>query len=252
VSGSEDDYHAFTEEQIELACGLADTTALTLENARLHEQVRRLAVLEERDRLAREMHDSLAQTVGTLNLKASLIQGLLSSGQIAQAQAGMLELKNITNEAYLEVRESIFGLRGAASLGSGLLPTLQEYLAVYRTHYGVDARLEAEDELLARFPMDVEIQIIRIIQEALTNVRKHAGASKVRVVFKAEGDQVRINVEDDGQGFDLAQVSGEGRHYFGLQIMRERAEDVGGSIKFDSRPGQGTRVVVRVPLAPGA
>jgi signal transduction histidine kinase len=100
---------------------------------------------------------------------------------------------------------------------------------------------------LAEFPGDVSIQINRIIQEALTNVRKHAQANRAWVRFAQEGDTVCITVEDDGQGFDPDQLTGEGRQYFGLQIMRERAEGVRGSLELISQPGQGTRVVLRVP-----
>ena len=132
----------------------------------------------------------------------------------------------------------------------GFLPILREYLAEYRTHYGLDARLVVDHEYLAEFPADVGIQITCIIQEALTNVRKHARANKAWVRFEQNSDWMRISVEDDGRGFDPAQVTGKGWQYFGLQIMGERAESVGGDLELDSRPGQGTRVVIRVPLTP--
>jgi len=247
VVGTFDDYHTFTEEQIELAWGVANSAALAIENARLHQQVRHLAALEERDRLAREMHDGLAQAIGALNLKVSLAEALLSSGQLTQAN--LLELKQVAREAYTDVREKIFSLRIPASSGLEFFPMLQEYLTEYRTHYGVDARLVIAHDSLPEFPADVRVQIIRIIQEALTNVRKHAGAARAWVRFERDGDRVRISVEDDGRGFDPAQVEGEGRRSFGLEIMRERAESVGGDLALDSRPGQGTRVVIPLPLA---
>jgi signal transduction histidine kinase len=240
----------FTGEDVRIISLFADQAAIAIENARLYRQVRHLAALEERDRLGRELHDRLAQELGTLNLKASSTEELLSGGQMAQAQASLLEMKQIARDAYTDVREAIFSLRTPASLELGLLPTLREYLAEYRTHYGVDARLVVDHESLLEFPAEVGIQIIRIIQEALTNVRKHAGANKAWVRFEQNGDRVRISVEDDGEGFDPAQVAGQGQQYFGLQIMGERAESVGGDLELDSRPGQGTRVVIRVPLTP--
>jgi signal transduction histidine kinase len=240
----------FTGEDVRIISLFADQAAIAIENARLYQQVRHLATVEERDRLGRELHDRLAQELGTLNLKASITEERLSSGQIAQAQASLLELKQIAREAYTDARETIFSLRTTASSELGLLPTLREYMAEYRAHYGVDARL-VTDESLPEFPADVGIQIIRIIQEALTNVRKHARASKAWVRFEQDGGRVRISVEDDGQGFDPAQVMEEGQRYFGLQIMRERAESIGGDLELDSRAGQGTRVVIRMPLTPG-
>jgi signal transduction histidine kinase len=237
-----------TPQGVTLLTAIGQQIGVAIENARLYQRVRHLAALEERDRLARELHDRLAQALGYLNVKASITDELLASGQANQAQANLLEMKEIAKETYTDVREAIFSLRTTVSSGLGFLPTLREYLAEYRAHYSVDVRLVIDNESLARFPADVGIQLLRIIQESLTNVRKHAGASKVWVRFEQDGDQVRISVEDDGQGFDPAQVAGKGRQYFGLQIMRERAESVGGDLELDSRPGQGTRLVVRVPL----
>jgi signal transduction histidine kinase len=239
----------FEEHDVRLLTQLGHQVGVAIENARLYQQVRRLAILEERDRLAREMHDHLAQALGYLNLKTSITGELLSDGQLDQAQASLLELQEVSKQSYTDVREAIFNLRTATSSGLSLLPALREYLAEYRTHYGVDARLVI-DEDPAQFSPDVDIQILRIIQEALTNVRKHAGASRAWVHFEGTGDRTRIIVEDDGGGFDLALVTGEGQRYFGLQIMRERATSVGGSLELDSQPGKGTRVVIRVPRPP--
>jgi signal transduction histidine kinase len=241
----------FMPQEVIFLTAIGQQIGVAIENARLYQQVRHLAALEERDRLARELHDYLAQTLGYLNLKVSITDELLSSGQIAQAQASLLEMKGIAREAYSDVREAIFSLRTMAAAGLGLLPTLQEYLAEYRVHYGLDTSLAIDDESLAEFPADVGIQLLRIIQEALTNVRKHAQASRAWVRFAQEGDTVCITVEDDGQGFDPDQLTGEGRQYFGLQIMRERAEGVRGSLELISQPGQGTRVVLRVRRTPG-
>lgn len=248
---SSKNHRSFTPQEVIFLTAIGQQIGVAIENARLYQQVRHLAALEERDRLAREMHDYLAQTLGYLNVKASVTDELLSRGQIAQAQASLLEMKGMVREAYTDVREAIFSLRTMAAAGLGLLPTLREYLAEYQAHYGLDTWLAIDDESLAEFPADVSIQITRIIQEALTNVRKHAQASRAWIRFAQEGDKVCITVEDDGRGFDPAQLTGEGRQYFGLQIMRERAEGVRGSLELISQPGQGTRVVIRVPRTPG-
>ena len=240
----------FSKSDVLLLTRLAHQVVVAIENAQLYQQVRHIAVLEERDRLAREMHDYLAQALGYLNLKATITDGLLSDGQPTQARDSLLELKQIAKETYTDVREAVFSLRTTMSSGLGLLPTLREYLAEYRTHYGVDARLAVENETLAEFPTDVGVQVIRIIQEALTNVRRHAGASKVWIRFEQDSDQVRISVEDDGQGFDPTRAIAQRHEHFGLQIMRERAESVGGDLKIDSHPGQGTRISLWVPITP--
>jgi nitrate/nitrite-specific signal transduction histidine kinase len=237
----------FSQDDAQLLTRLANQVVVAIENARLYQQVRHLTALEERDRLAREIHDHLAQSLGYLNVKASITDELLSGGQMAPAQASLRELREVARETYTDVREAIFSLRETVLPGLGLLPSLQEYLAEYRTHYGLNVQLVVDDEALVQFPAEVGIQIIRIVKEALTNVRKHAGASKAWVRFEGDGDWTRIIVEDDGRGFDPVQVTEEGRQYFGLQIMHERAESVGGSLELDSRPGHGTRVVIRVP-----
>jgi nitrate/nitrite-specific signal transduction histidine kinase len=237
----------FTQNDVQLLTRLAHQVVVAVENARLYQQVRRLAILEERDRLAREMHDYLAQAVGYLNLKVSITSGLLSSHQMDQVEAGLLELKQVTKEIYTDVREAIFSLRTADSAGLGLLPTLRDYLEEYERHYGVQAELVV-DEDPGGFSPEVDVQVLRIIQEALTNVRKHAKTSRAWVRLEQEDSRLRITVEDDGRGFDPARVEWAGQRYFGLQIMRERAESIGGHLELDSRPGHGTRVTIWMPF----
>ena len=224
--------------------GVALANAIRFQNARYQ------ATLEERDRLAREMHDSLAQALGYLKLQASVTDELLSGGQIAKAQANLHEVKEIAGETYFDVREAIFGLRHTAMQGAEFLPALEEYLAEYRTHYGLNVHLKVSDGCSPSFPAEVSTQIIRIVQEALTNVRKHARANQACVHFERDDHHWRITVEDDGQGFDLRQAPKQGQQSLGLHIMRERAESVGAQLEIDSRPYGGTQVILRVPLSP--
>jgi signal transduction histidine kinase len=238
----------FSDDEVRLLTRLAQQVVVAIENAQLYQQVRHLAVLEERDRLAREMHDNLAQALGYLNLKASLTTNCLSNGEVAQAQAGLQEMKQITRAAYTDTREAIFNLRHAVWLGAGLLPMLRDYLAEYRAHYGLDVRLIVEQEAAAEFSTEVAAQLSRIVQEALTNIRKHAQAAHASVRFEREADQARIVIQDDGRGFELAGAGAGGQEHFGLQIMRERAASVGGTVEFEPQIGKGTRVVIRVPL----
>jgi signal transduction histidine kinase len=240
----------FAEEEVRLLTRLAQQVVVAIENARLYRQVRYLAALEERDRLAREMHDNLAQALGYLNLKASLTSDLLAHGEADQARAGLVEMKQITREAYTDTREAIFNLRNTVSAGRDLMPMLREYLAEYRAHYGLDTQLVMDDTTTIEFSTDVAVQLSRIIQEALTNIRKHAQATRAWVRFDREGEQIRIVVEDNGQGFDLNATRADGEAHFGLQIMRERAASVGGTAELDPQIGRGTRVVIRVPLEP--
>lgn len=237
----------FSKDDVRIASLLANQAAIAIDNARLYQQVEQLAVVQERARLSREIHDDLAQTLGALQLKASLIDGQLAAGEIARARTHLTELQDAISGVYAAVREEIFDLRALVSPERGFLPALREYLADYQAHHGVEVCLEAGSEEIA-LAGTVQVQVVRIIQEALTNVRRHAGTNRVRVRLKRESGQLCIRIEDDGQGFDTTRVADREQCYFGLQVMRERAESVGGALVLESRPGHGTKVVLHVPL----
>ncbi len=226
---------------------LANQVVVAIENAQLYNQLHHLVTLEERDRLARELHDHLSQGLGYLKVKASITEELMSRGQIEKVQESLLELKKASQILYTDVREEIFNLRTAVPERTDFFSNLQEYLANYQTHYGLNANILVERECPSEFSPEVAGQLLRIIQEALANVRRHSDAGKVLIHCMSGEEQVCISIEDDGRGFYPAQVAANGGQSYGLQIMRERAESVGGSLEVDSQPGQGTRVVVRVP-----
>lgn len=233
----------FTAAETELLEGLATQAAIAIERARLTEELHSLATVQERERLAREMHDGLAQALGLLHLKLQSALAL-STGDPAVAEH-LREMLHITEDAYEEVRQSIFGLRTFVSRGLGLVPTLTEYLHEFSAHSGVSVELETEGAPLDPIPPASEVQAVRIIQEALTNVRKHAAAERARVRLQKDGAWLRVTVEDDGIGWDR-QRSLNGLH-FGLQTMRERAEGLGGRLEIEAAPGRGTRVVATLP-----
>ena len=241
---------AFGEAEADLLGGLAAQAAIAIENARLYDAVRGMAAVEERERLAREMHDGLAQALGLLNLKLALAERTLDGGAPAAVRLALAETRKAASDAYDEVRQAIFGLRTMVSRGLGLIPTLTEYLHEFSQQTGLEVTLEiAEDNGLARFSPEVEVQLIRIVQEALHNVRKHAGARAARVRFWREETEALVAIEDDGAGFDPGAPPADGRRHFGLLTMRERAELVGGSLALRSAAGGGTQVVARLPLA---
>jgi nitrate/nitrite-specific signal transduction histidine kinase len=242
--------HHFSDSEVGLLSQLANQAAVAMENARLYNQVQDMAVLEERDRIAREMHDGLGQVLGFLNLKARMVGDLLDSGQGAEAHREVEEMRKVTRDAYEEVRQGILGLRAKVSPEASLISMLEDYVEGFRHQSGIPVEITVADEAATRFPPGVAVQMVRVIQEALANVRKHAQAGKVFVRFIAEGNEAQIEVEDDGIGFDPTAFDGHDRWHFGLQTMQERAESVGGSLRVDSAPGRGTRVVVKLPLSP--
>ena len=242
-----DTIRTFSDEQVNLACGLANSAALAIENAWLHERTRHLATLEERSRLAREMHDNLAQTLGALKLQMGLVDELLTNSRNREAQAHVRDMRQIVREVYIDVRESIFGLRAPATHGQDFASSLEEYLFEYSEHYGVEVQLNAGSTSLTELPAEARVQIIRIIQEALTNVRKHAMPARAWVTITQDADCLHICIEDDGRGFDPEDYRTATGQCYGLQVMYERASAAGGRLTIDSMPGQGTRIKVSMP-----
>ena len=210
----------------------------------LFEQVRRLAILEERDRLAREMHDSLGQVLGYVNIKAKVAEDLIARGRAPEAGEELGQMRSAVQGAYEDVRQAILSLRTAPQ-GDGLVATLRGYLERFREQTGLTATLEAADGIT--LAPAVEAQVVRIVQEALANVRKHAQASAVQVRFDHEGGGTNVTVSDNGHGFDLAEVEASQGMRFGLLTMRERAESVGGSLTITTAPGRGTKVRLHMP-----
>ena len=238
----------FSECHRDLLASLADMAAIAINNARLLEGERNLAVLEERDRVAREMHDSLAQVLGYLHLKAQAAQRSLSRQGVVGAGADLDEVASLAHEAYVDVREAILGLRHTESPSVGMIVVLREYLQRFSGQSGIKVELEVDQDAVSQFSPEAEVQLIRVIQEALTNVRKHANADTAWVRVRRRDADLSICIEDNGDGFEPALIHGNADNRFGVRIMRERIEKVGGQFGIESSPGSGTRVQICLPL----
>lgn len=229
--------------------GIGDRVALAIENARLHEQVLDRAVLEERERIARELHDGLAQVLGYINTQTQAVKKLLETQRVAEAGSELDAMGAVAREVYADVREAIVGLRAS---GPGLVPAVRDYLSRLPRISGCDVDLRVDDD---RAPVVLapatEIQLVRIVQEALSNVRKHAAASHVDVIVHSDEQAVDVEIVDDGRGFDPRLLDPTGWPRLGLQTMRERAQAIGGAFEVVSAPGQGTRIAVHVPSSNG-
>lgn len=208
-----------------------------------------MATVQERERLAREIHDDLAQAVGYLHLRLKTLENRLERSSQPASLAEVAEMRTVAAKAYEDVRQSIFGLRTMVSKSLGLVPTLTEYLHEFSQRSGIVVDLQVEDDRATQFSPEAEIQLIRIIQEALTNVRKHASARHAWVRFAIDGNMGSVTIADHGAGFPVEALAGDFRDRFGLRTMRERAEGLGGTLEIRSTPGKGTEVVARIPLA---
>ncbi len=219
--------------------------ALAIDNAHLHEQVADLAVAQERVRIAHEMHDGLAQVLGYVNTKVQAAEMYMKREKTEEAKAQLRELATAARQAYSDVRESIVGLRALPGPKRSLNDVLAEYLQRWEEMSGVTASLHIDPAV--HLTPSQELQLVRVVQESLTNVRKHARASHARVDIRRDGGKLVALITDDGSGFNAAARARGEFPQFGLSTMRERAESIGGSLNVDSTPGTGTTVRVELP-----
>ena len=203
---------------------LADMAAIAVRTARLHETEEQMTILSERDRIARELHDSLAQVLGQIHL---VLRGLEARTDGAAISGDLAELADVADEAYRDVRETILGLRESIPSDGGLEAALRAYLAKYSRQTGIAAHLDCDGMAGRSLSPKAEVQLLRVVQEALTNVRKHAGATEVRVELAERDGMPVLSVTDDGSGFDPTSVGPSLTGGFGLRSMRERVELAG-------------------------
>ncbi|MDP2659590.1 MAG: GAF domain-containing protein, partial [Dehalococcoidia bacterium] len=231
---------------LELLSSIGAQVGVAIENASLHQEIQNLAVLEERGRIAREMHDGLAQVLGYVNTKTQAVKRLLSVGEMAQAQAELGQLEEAAREVYADVREAIVGLRTTTSANQGLSQTLREYLEWFSRQNSIQTELKVDGSADVALEPHEEIQLVRIVQEAMSNVRKHARAARAWVEMSAANGDLCLTVRDDGQGFDPDRITRGIWPQFGLRTMKERAESVGGAFELSSSPGRGATVRILV------
>ncbi len=226
---------------------LHDLTTQKQAQAQLLEQQRALAALKEREQIARELHDELAQELAFINAQAQSIVDLLSGGETDQANVRMQLLAKIAREAHVDVRGQITKLSMNIQPDEGFQGALRRFLEAFQRMYGIQAELIlSQDQTTTHLEPIAEVEMLRIIQEAFTNIRKHACANHVLVSLAAQSGELVVTIKDDGVGFDAAKPA-SGQTY-GLYLMSERAAEIGGRIEVQSVPGQGTRVLVAVPV----
>ncbi len=234
---------AFTQEDMLVIQTLGDQIAIAIENARLYDRNRELAVLQERTRLARELHDSVTQSLFSLDLHARAVAAYVRKNP-CRAEAQIQQLRQITHDTLKEMRCLIYDLRPPSAGDVGLAPALRELIEGMRRPDG--PRMELQVQAERRLPCEVEQGLFRIAQEALRNAVKYADATSIEVSLAMGGGCVALCVADDGRGFDTASAH-TNHHAFGLIGMRERAALLRADLEVVSHPGAGTQVRVRVP-----
>jgi signal transduction histidine kinase len=226
----------------ELVQIFANQAAVAIVNAELFEKVEEVAMLEERTRLARELHDSATQSLYSASLFSEAGKELAAAGDLESAQHYLTRVGEVVQQALKDLRLLVFGLRPPELDREGLVGALQQRLDAVEKRAGMEARLINEE--LPPLPDKVTEGLYRIAQEALNNTLKHAEADAVTVTFRFDGERVSLQVTDDGQGFDLEAARDSGG--MGLTNMEERTVQLGGALTIDTSLGQGTKIVVTV------
>jgi two-component system nitrate/nitrite sensor histidine kinase NarX len=229
----------FTSHHADLALSVANQAAITLVNAELYGHAQALAVLEERQRLARNLHDAINQSLFSAGLIAEVLPRLWDRDQ-EEARRSLEDLRKLTRGAMAEMRALLAELRPSTLTDAELGDLLRLLGNAFTGRTNIPAKVTVLGQGV--LPADVQVAIYRVCQEALNNVAKHAAANTVEIYLKHEDTAIELSIRDDGQGFDPEQtISG----HYGLSMMHERAEGVGAQLSIMSQPGHGTELTIR-------
>lgn len=218
---------------------------MAIDKARSEDEANRLSLMEERNRLAHELHDSLAQTLASLRFQVRVLDETLRGGQEPAVWHELEKIENNIDEAYSELRELITHFRAPIDK-RGLIPAVEHLVDRFRYQTEISIFLQKEWNVL-HLPASIEVQALRIIQEALNNIKKHSQAHTVRVILRSDtqGD-CKILIEDDGVGIhNVPDPEDTLSDHLGLSIMQERAKRIGGTVTIESEPSEGTRIILR-------
>ncbi len=215
-------------------------------NLNIRRRIEREAIIEERRRIAREIHDGVAQSLSYLNLKTKSVSELLTSKDNVQALTELNEIREVVQDTYEDIRESIDQLSTEIKSIS-ILAALGNYVREFSSNNGIPVQFEISKPFTRLSPV-AELQLLRIAQEALTNVRRHAMASSVEVTLRNTPGEVEMVVKDDGKGFNLEELAEYPPGYHGLAIIKERAEGLGGNVLITTAPDKGTEVKINLPV----
>lgn len=217
---------------------------LAIEKHRLDNVARKKLIQEERNMIANELHDSLAQTLASLRFQVRVLDQTLQSTSDYMAITSLEQVEHALEEAYTDLRELIAHCRGSIEQ-QGLIPSIERVVSKFREETGIHILLQCECQD-SDVPANMEMNIYRIVQEALTNIKKHSNAHIVRVLLNCDNHgRFRILVENDGRGFDKKAIKSKEGQHLGLTIMQERARHLGGQLRIESEPEEGTRIELK-------
>ncbi|MFC1978097.1 sensor histidine kinase [Chloroflexota bacterium] len=214
-------------------------------NLNIRRRIEREAIIEERRRIARELHDGVAQSLGYLNLKTKLASDSVAAQNTVQALTELGDVRQVVQDTYEDIREAIDQL-STEIRSAPIIPALTNYIREFGDNNGIRTQFNVTKSFPQLSPV-AELQLLRIAQEVLTNVRRHAQATEVEVKLDSTGEAVEMLVRDNGQGFNPTDLGQFPPGYHGLNIIKERAEGLGGSVTISAAPGEGTAMTVSLP-----
>jgi signal transduction histidine kinase len=235
----------FTADDERLLTILAAHAAIALTRARMFERDRELTLVEERSRIAQDLHDAVAQKLFSLRLTVGAAEALALKGDRDRSRVEFARVKELAGSALDELRAVVTELRPPAVREDGLVPALRKHVAVIGRAHPVDVRFTSDCDGRCQLPEQVEDVVFRVTQEALHNALRHAEPSAVTIDLRTPDTGVVLTVADDGKGF-VDDPARQGGHHLGLASMRERARRAGGRLRVESRPGAGTTVTLEV------
>jgi GAF domain-containing protein len=235
---------AFNERDVVVLQSLANQVSVAVENAHLYQQAQQLAVMEERQRLARDLHDSVTQSLYGMALYSEAAAGQLSLGDLDRVAEHLGELQETAQEALTEMRLLVYELRAPVLEEEGLVAALQARLLAVERRLGLNTEFKVEGEI--QLQGETEEGLYRIAQEALNNALKHADARNIRLSLCQDEHIVTLEIADDGIGFDP--LAAQARGGLGLEAMRERVVELGGQLMVQTKLGEGTQVQAKVSL----
>lgn len=236
----------FNQRETALLETLGQLLGTAIENQRLAAREREMAISEERNLVAQGLHDSIAQGLNYLNLQVQMLEQSIQRDRFDEVSDIVPALRAGVEESYQDVRELLLNFRTRLEEGN-LVRSLETTIDKFRRQSGIEVEFDADGDG-APFPREQQLQLLFIVQEALSNVRKHAAASRVRVSLHDRQD-FTLTVTDNGHGFDPAELAHKGEGHVGIHIMRERAQRIDASLGVDSTPGKGTTITLRLPRA---
>lgn len=221
--------------------------AAAIDSTRRLQDAHVVATVEERERIARDLHDELGQLLGFVTTMVQAIQQLVARGDIGRAEHELSRLESACRALGVQVREAILGLRTRVDAGRSMEETLRGFVTDFGALAGLRTSLQCEPSALAGLSGMVQYQLLQIVREAMSNARKHAQGTEVQVRARRHEGMLEVSISDDGRGTTGGTTLG-----FGLKTMAERAQALGGSLTLDSTPGAGTAVMIRIPEPEGA